>query len=309
MNQKISPSAINALKKALTYIYWYKNRLKSFLEHTLDNRELLVVYDWSDEDTYKRHIVSDLVDRLKKKEEQYQDELLNLIRETINFTDFSHLETLEDGEQKVQKAQKAVEALRKEAGNHYKLMEKKKKRKERRKKAKKRREQTNLFKQRLDELNDRYMDLLMEDDHQKRGHNFEQLLRDLFELFDLDPKNRFQIDGEQIDGAFTMNNTDYLVEAKWQQQKVSAKQLDSLNGKLERKLENTLGLFISIEGFSEGAVTSQKNSRSLMLLMSGRGLTAVLEDRIDLRELIRRKRRHAAQKGDIFLRIDEILSG
>jgi len=80
------------------------------------------------------------------------------------------------------------------------------------------------------------------------------LLRSLFELCDLDPRASFKIVGEQIDGAFTFEATDYLFEGKWQQELVSAGDLDVLAGKLSRKLDNTLGLFLSINGFSEDGV-------------------------------------------------------
>lgn len=48
---------------------------------------------------------------------------------------------------------------------------------------------------------------------QKRGYEFEQFLNSLFNLFDLDPKCSYKISGEQIDGAFTHDNQDYLIEA------------------------------------------------------------------------------------------------
>lgn len=37
---------------------------------------------------------------------------------------------------------------------------------------------------------------------------------DIFELFDLDPKVSFENKGEQLGGAFTLDGTDYLFEAK-----------------------------------------------------------------------------------------------
>ena len=53
---------------------------------------------------------------------------------------------------------------------------------------------------------------------QQRGFDFEKFLKDLFLLYELDPKGSFKNYGEQIDGAFTFDGTDYLLEAKWKQQ-------------------------------------------------------------------------------------------
>ena len=132
-------------------------------------------------------------------------------------------------------------------------------------------------------------------------------VKGLFDLFDLDPKASFKITGEQIDGAFSFEGTDYLLEAKWQSEPVPAKELDSLAGKLSRKLENTLGLFLSVNGFSEDAIKTHASGRRLIILMDGSDLMAVLEGRIDLVQLLLRKRRHAAETGNIYLRIHEIL--
>ena len=98
-----------------------------------------------------------------------------------------------------------------------------------------------------------------------------------------------------------------ILEAKWQNKAVIAKDLDGLAGKLSRKLENTLGLFLSINGYSEDAVKAFSSGRRLILLMDGSDLTAVLEGRIDLVQLLLRKRRKASETGNIYLRIHEIL--
>ena len=151
--------------------------------------------------------------------------------------------------------------------------------------------------------------MISSNDPQSRGYMLEKILKELFILFDLDPKASFRIKGEQIDGAFTFDNTDYLFEAKWQQELVGIKYLDSFSGKLIRKLENTLGLFLSINGFSEDAVKAHSSGRRLMILMDGSDIMAVIEGRIDLIDLLLRKRRHASQTGNIYLKIHEILVG
>lgn len=53
---------------------------------------------------------------------------------------------------------------------------------------------------RLAELKDRYMEILQMDP-QRRGFALEPFLRQLFEVFHLDPKASFRVTGEQIDGV------------------------------------------------------------------------------------------------------------
>jgi len=55
-------------------------------------------------------------------------------------------------------------------------------------------------------------------------------------------------------------------------------------------------------------VQTHSSGRRLMILMDGSDLMTVLEGRIDLIALLLRKRREAAQTGNIYLKIHEILT-
>ena len=302
--KKIVPAAIVALKEALTNLYWYKRDLRSFLTSTLTNPALLSRLNWSD---YKRNIVGELIGFLDQRQDEYQADLLRLMTEVARVDDFSHLERLEDGKEKAASALASVRALRKLTEAHEALFEEQKRMEERRRKAYEEMLRTTAVRTKLEELTKEYYNLLGSGEPQQRGFRLERIVRVLFELFDLDPRASFRIVGEQIDGAFTFDATDYLFEGKWQQEPVGAGELDVLAGKLSRKLDNTLGLFLSINGFSEDGVKAHSSGRRLMLLMDGSDLMAVLEGRIDLIQLLLRKRREAAQTGSIYLRIHEIL--
>lgn len=305
MSKKIiAPVAINALKEALTSIYWYKSDLRSFIMNTISDSSLLARINWED---YKRNIVANIIDFLSNQQETYQNDLLKLMVEVIKIDDFSHLRRLEDGKEKEEHAKNAVVALKKLTIQHYDLMEEEKKKEQKRKKAYEKILKNKGVSERLEVIKKEYFDLISGADPQKRGFKLEKVLKKLFILFDLDPKASFKIIGEQIDGAFTFDNTDYLFEAKWQQEPVRIKDLDGFSGKLARKLDNTLGLFLSINSFSEDAVKAHSSGRRLMILMDGSDLMAIIEGRIDLIELLLRKRRHASQTGVIYLKIHEIL--
>src|SRR5690606_5758218 len=130
--KKISATAINALKKALSTVYWYKSDLRSFLDHTISNKQILSYLDWND---YKRNICSRLVDLLVKNEEKTQNDLLKLVYEISNMNDFSHLRQLDDGEDKVKSAKEAVSALRKVSKGHLEQIKEQEEIENRRKKV------------------------------------------------------------------------------------------------------------------------------------------------------------------------------
>lgn len=304
--KKISATAINALKKALTAVYWYKSDLRSFLDHTISNKQVLSYLDWND---YKRNICSRLVDLLIKNEEKTQNDVLMLVYELSNMNDFSHLRQLDDGKDKARNAKEAVEALRQVSKGHLEQIKEQEEVENRRKKVFEDQMERTAVREKLEKIKNDFYALVSSSDPQKRGYQLEKLLKDLFNLFDLDSKASFKIVGEQIDGMFTFENNDFLLEAKWHKQPIDISSLDSFSGKLSRRLENTLGLFISVNGFSLDAIQAHSTGRRLMILMDGSDLMAVLEGRIDLIQLLARKRRYAAQTGKIYLGIHEIMKG
>ncbi len=115
MNKRIAPAAIQALKEALTLVYWYKSNLRSFLSQCLSDPAVLSRLNWSE---YKRNIVATLVDHLAKHQDVYQRDLIRIMSAVCQVTDFSHLRKLEDGMIKAKAAEVAVEALRAQLAGH-----------------------------------------------------------------------------------------------------------------------------------------------------------------------------------------------
>lgn len=303
--KKISAAAINALKEALGQIYWYKLDLKSFLLASISDHNLLSRINW---DEYKINIAGNLITYMQLHEETYHKDLLYLISEVVKITDFSHLERLTDGKEKARKAKKAVSAL---SIISKPFLEKQNEQEEIEKRRKKYYEKTfkkNELINKLDNIKKLYFELFKSSDFQTRGFQLEKVTKDIFELFDLDPKASFRIVGEQIDGAFSFDGTDFLFEAKWTKKFIAIDALDTFSLKISRKLENTLGLYLSVNGFSEDAIKAHSAGRKLMILMDGSDLMAVLDGRIDLPELLYRKKRHASQTGNIYLKINEVLN-
>ena len=302
--KKLSAAAINALKSALTNIYWYRNDLRSFLTNCLSDPTILSRINWND---YKHVIVGHLIDFLTRQEGRYQTELIHLMEEVVNVTDFSHLEHVEDGKAKAKRAEASVKALREQVKGHQEILSKARELKKAREADAMRRAALDGTRKALEDLNKEYFALIGSAEPQKRGYRLENIMYGLFRLFDLDPKASFKLAGEQVDGAFTFDSTDYLLEAKWQDKLITASEIDSLSGKLARRLDNTLGLYVSINGYSEDAVAVHSSGRRLIILMDGADLMAVLEGRIDFVRLLLSKRRAAAQTGNIFLGVKEIL--
>jgi hypothetical protein len=305
MIKKISPQAIVALEKALSVIYWYKDDLKRYLYQAIDHAEILSVINWSEP---KRNIVARVISMLEKNGEKTYDTLLQLILDVSTFDDFTHLIALENGKEKVRQAKDAVAALRKHTSGHVNIQQETEFIKQRREQLQKQTSELNRVKQSIEQLKEIFYNLASTKDFQARGYALEKLLNDLFLLYDLAPKSSFKITGEQIDGTFTFNNDEYLLEAKWRNELTAIDDLDAFSGKLQRKLDNTLGLFISINGFSPDAISAFSSGRKLMFLMDGTDIMAILDERISLPDLLRQKKRAAAHTGNIYLRYQDMIS-
>jgi restriction endonuclease Mrr len=297
--KKYSSTAIQALKEALTNIYWTKKDLRGFIYHTIEEKAIVSTIDWGN--NQKRESVYQLIDRMTGRPDIYDNDLLRLFDSVMHFNDFSHLKQWDDPETKIRRAEESVKALRTHASGYFTLKEEKDRAIERRKASEKMQNERLSFQQRITELRDNFFVLISEDDHQKRGYLLEKFLNELFLTFDLDPKEAFKITGEQIDGAFTFDSQDYLLEAKWQKTPVQAGDLYKFGGKIAGKFKSALGLFISINGFSPECTQVDSPVVKSMILMDGQDLMAVLDSRIKLIDMLLRKRRHAVEKGDIFL--------
>jgi hypothetical protein len=305
-SQRVNPAVLAPLQDALTVIYWYKQDLRTFLDSATGDRALVARLDWSQ---YKRAVVRQLVSTLAEDQHKYFDTLVNLLLATADVGDPVHLKRLEDGETKYREAVDAVEALRPQVEPYSRRRNQAEEADRRRRVARELAERRQAVAEELATLNGSF-GLLRSMDPQPRGYALEDLLNRMFKLYDIDAKGPFRNVGEQIDGAFTFEGTEFLLEAKWQQPLSTTAELDAFVGKINRKLDNTLGLFVSVNGFQPNALSlTRQGARPSVLLMDGADIVVVLEDRLPLPELLTRKKQHAARTGEVFLSGWQILSG
>ena len=302
--QKVSTQALIALKDALANIYWRKKELRQFIELTMENPYIVSTIDWQENPKYES--VSQLIDRMSARQDIYLNDLLKLLQEASNMNDFSHLRYWDEKGDLTKRAKEAVAKLRSQTKGYFDTIQELNKAAEKRVENIEKVKQTISFTEKLDELKTQFLTLATSLDSQKRGFQLEKLLNDLFHLFDLLPKAAFKIKGEQIDGSFTFDNHDYILEAKWQKAQVNAGDLYEFGGKISGKLKNTLGLFISLDGYSSDCTQTGSSIVKSMILMDGQDLMMVLDGRIKLNEMIFIKRRHASDTGEIYHRISGV---
>jgi hypothetical protein len=151
------------------------------------------------------------------------------------------------------------------------------------------RERAELFRKQSDLLLMMFDHLVTLDDLQQRGYLLQDLLTRAFDLHQIPVAKSFtRNDGaEQIDGAFKLEGWHYLVECRWREKLADIRQLDGLKGQVDRSGKQTMGLFLSINGWSENVPPLLKqNPDKSIILMDGYDLRNALTGQVDLRDFV-----------------------
>lgn len=164
----------------------------------------------------------------------------------------------------------------------------------------------------MKELFERYKDMLNPPQdanarwYRTRGYNFEKLIYDMLEKENLEPSKSYKVKGEQIDGSFFYGERIFLVEAKWHKQEMSASSIYEFKGKVDGKLTGTLGIFISISGFSQDAVDALLYGKDVnILLFTQDDFEACLKDGFS--NVLKIKLRAAAEKGLVYFPYERVV--
>lgn len=171
-------------------------------------------------------------------------------------------------------------------------------------------ERAEMFRKQSELLLMMFDEMARTENPQQRGYLLEGLLNRAFDLHEIPVVQSFRRnDGaEQIDGAFKLEGWHYLAECKWTSRLPDGKVLDSLKGKVDRSGRQTMGLFVSINGWSEHVIGLLKqNPDKAILLMDGYDLRCVLTNQVDLRDFLLAKGAKLNLEAEPFLGVQQYL--
>ena len=155
-----------------------------------------------------------------------------------------------------------------------------------------------------------YDELAQHPDPWERGYVLQGLLQRLFDLHEIPVFRSFSRNegGEQIDGAFKLEGWLYLVECRWREKLADIRELDGLKGQVSRSGKQTMGLFVSINGWSRNVIPLlRQNPDKSIILMDGYDLRMVLAGEVGLRELLEAKIVALNLKAEPYLGVAEHL--
>lgn len=305
MPSRLPPHFVELLYDALLKSFWRKKALRSFLLRSYITESF--VSSLSNEET-KKEWLDRLFPRLEETD-RGQALLQKMARSLSEQETFPDLLNWEDSDEKIRDAKAAVASLKvyldrkdQESRDEHEVIR-------RRHDAELRQREIAHSKHSFESLNYRLNELCKALGSQKAGYDFQDWFYDLVAFFDVDHRRPYAVDGRQIDGSITLDGTTYLVELKFTASQADATAIDSHVKKVNDKADNTMGIIISMSGYSSVAINEASFSRSPLLLLDASHLYFVLGGVGTLPDLIRRVRRHSSQEGAAYLAVADFGKG
>jgi len=148
---------------------------------------------------------------------------------------------------------------------------------------------------------------------QKKGFEFEKLFNKICEDQGILLSNSYKTaDSEQqIDGAVEINSQIFLVESKWEKKEtLAASKLFSFLGKINSKIEGTIGIFISYNELSENFISAVRNGlRQTCIVIHGEeNIMDIIKEKVNLKDFIWYTFQQASTQNRSFVNTSEYQS-
>lgn len=297
MAAKITPRLIDLTYEAALKSYWRKNALRKFLRasHVADS----FLATWA-EDESKREFLDRLFHKLQKSDKG-KAVIFQMARSLSELTTFPDLRNWEDSDRKIQDAHKAVQELKQYLKKQDDEIKNEKERKEAQERAREQRARVQRSLTDKAELQIRLDSLHEKVGSQEGGYAFQDWFYDFLDFSEITNRRPYNSGGRQIDGSLTHEGTTYLVELKFTGNQSDATDIDSLKSKVEDKADNTMGIMVSISGYSSVAISGASGRRSTLILLDAQHIYMCLSGVLSFGDIISRVRRHASQTGESYL--------
>lgn len=297
MATKITPRLIELTYEAALKSFWRKESLRKFVRGCQVAEGHIAT--WSSDESKR-----DFLDRTFQKlqaSDRGKALVLQMARNLSEQITFPDLRNWEDSSQKITEATKAVAELKAylKAQDEETRSEREREQAKERAREERQRIQRSLtdkkkLQQRLDNLHSAV-------GTQKGGYDFQDWFYDLLDYSEMQNRRPYVINGRQIDGSLTLEGTTYLVELKFTGAQAAATDIDSLRAKVEDKADNTMGVMVSISGYSSVAIADASGRQTKLMLLDAMHLYLFLSGAVRFSEIISRVRRHASQTGEAYL--------
>jgi hypothetical protein len=301
MKTKLTPYYVNLVYDACLKSFWRKKALSKFLRQrgVADT----FINGWDPQES-KREFLDRLFAELPKSD-RGRSGLLRMATFSMDQESFPDLQGWEDSAQKIKAAHDAVSKLRMHHSKRQDELQSEEEKLKAKQKFAKRQQEVTRSQQTLQELNDRLTELSSKLGSQEAGYKFQDWFYDLLDFSEIPNRKPYVHNGGQIDGSLTISGTTHLVELKFTAEQASAPDIDNFYKKVTSKADNTMGIMVSISGYSSVAREEASGDKTPLLLLDHGHVYLVLGGVMGLADVIERIRRHASQTGEAYLSVSD----
>lgn len=301
MKSRLTPYYIDLIYDACLKSFWRRNALAKFLRQCSVSESFLGA--WS-QDESKR----DTLDRLFQKLPGTDNGRLALMRMAkflMEQKSFPDLKNWEDSEHKIKEAHDAVSQLRLYHQKQEEQIQSEEDTQKAREEFHKKKQEITRSQQSLQNLSTQLNQLGQKLGTQEAGYEFQDWFYSLLDFSEITNRKPYVHSGRQIDGSLTISGTTYIVELKFTTDQAGATDIDTFYKKVTSKADNTMGVMVSISGYSSIAMNEASGDRTPLLLLDHRHLYLVLGGIMGIADVVDRIRRHASQTGEAYLQVDK----
>ncbi|NYT66252.1 hypothetical protein H0A58_09775 [Alcaligenaceae bacterium] len=298
MTVKITPHLVQLTYEAALKSFWRKESLRKFLRQSHVAEAHLST--WSPDES-KRDFLDRTFAPLQRndKGKAVIGKMAIFLAEQTTFPD---LRNWEDSDAKIQDASKAVIELKSLIARQTEEVRSEREREAVKAKAQKEREAVQRERISLAQLTQRLNDLAPKMGTSPGGYAFQDWFYDFMAFAEVEHRRPYNVNGRQIDGSVTIDGTTYLVELKFAERQSGGPDIDVFRGKVESKADNTMGLFLSMAGYSSVAISDASGKKTTLLLLDASHMYhLILTGSMHFIDVVRRIRRHASQTGESHL--------
>ena len=300
MTKQLSTSMIGLTQDACLSAFWRKAALSLFLKQHGVSQSYINALDSQTKREFLTKLFHDLI---SKKNGEGHSIILRFACSLSEMKSFPDLENHEDSPQKLSNAHKSIQRLKSEVDKINTLLNNESESKIRIERERAIQETILKTSQSFKKLSEEFYTLCSQLGTQQAGYDFEAWFYKLAVVNEIDARPSYKdAYGRQIDGSITVGGTTYLIESKFTRESVGSPEIDVFDRKIMRMAENTMGIMISISGYNENAIKIASRERTPILLLDySHIINFILNERMSLKEVIERVRRHASQTGESFL--------
>lgn len=298
---KVTPHLIDLAYEAALKSFWRKKALRKFLRECHISENFLATWDAEES---KREFLDRVFEDLQKSD-RGKSVIVKIALFLADQTTFPDLRNWEDSDQKISEAAKAVKDLKFYLNRQNEAIKTEKEKEEAKEKARKERAKIQRNQTDLKKLQERLDNLHSSIGTQQAGYDFQDWFYSLLDFCEISNRRPYVSNGRQIDGSLTHEGTTYLVELKFTGSQADATDIDSLYKKVTSKADNTMGIMVSISGYSSIAIDEASGEKTPLLLMDHSHLYYVLNGTMKMGDVIERLRRHASQTAESYLPVSK----